>query len=150
MARRPRVRPGRRRRLTHNAQAAALCLALLALAPAGCASGLARRSTPPQASRLVLPHVIGVHAAIAAGEASLAGRGYTIDRDEATASEGVVVGVGQTLGFLQPKPRVRIEARMRGEGVEVVVKRFPRTNAEADRDLLAEIRARLGAVSIAQ
>jgi len=132
-------------------RAAALCLAVCALAlPAGCASGLAQRSTPPQASRLLLPHVVGVRAAIAAGEASLSSRGYTIDRDEATASEGVVVGVGQTLGFLQPKPRVRVEARMRGEGIEIVVKRFPRADAEADRDLLAEIRARLGAASIAR
>lgn len=99
---------------------------------------------PPGASRTVLPFEVGVRAAIAAGEAALVRRGYTIERDEATADKGAVVGVGQQLRWLGPEPRVRIEARLSAGGVEVLISRTPPRNAEADRDLIAEVRGRLG------
>lgn len=102
------------------------------------------RSDPPGASRTVLPRDIGVRAAIAAGEQALTSRGYAIERDEATADKGAVVGVGRPLRWLGLEARVRVVARLTSEGVEMTVERTPPRNAEADRALLSEVRSRLG------
>lgn len=116
---------------------------MLALAIGGC-SGMGGTTDPPGASRTVLPYEVGVRAAIAASEAALVRRGYTIERDEATSDKGAVVGVGRQLRWLGPEPRVRIEASLTAGGVEVQISRTPPRNAEADRDLIAEVRGRLG------
>jgi len=102
------------------------------------------RTDPPGAGRTVLPREIGVRAAIAASEQALTSRGYTIERDEATADKGAVVGVGQRLRWLGPAPRVRMVASLTPGGIEMKVERTPPRNAQADRDLLNEVRARLG------
>ena len=136
MAGRSRLQPGR-------LAGPLILLASIALALGAC-SGMGGRSDPPGAGRTVLPREIGVRAAIAAGERALESRGYTIERDEATADKGAVVGVGQALRWPEIPPRVRIEARLSPGGVELTVTRTPPRRADADLDLVNEIRARLG------
>jgi hypothetical protein len=119
----------------------ACCLVMVS----GCALTNKTKSLvdPAQTS---IPSWVDIPTIIAASEQVLLARGYTIIRDNATASEGEVLGSASydptsTFGITR---RVLITARAADGGTVVRVSHMPWRNRHSAAVVMREVRAQLG------
>jgi hypothetical protein len=137
----------RRQTRARRLSGAHLCALLLCLcaAPIGCVAPERGVVDTPSAVSTELPEWVDVRTAIAAGEAAVRARGFVVHASESTADRGHVIGRARDpRRFAMVQPQVRVEA-WRGRGVTIVrVYQQPQRNGPAARELITDMRARLG------